>query len=181
MSGDEGTDLTDRHNPTATLSNGDIPNNSETMSLNQNGGDEVGYESGMNKLSSSYANKLSPESLTKANLRKLEVNVPNGADYDVWLHVASVHEFASIEGVDYVLRNGPWMIRRIPIFLNKWSPFVSLLKEESSLVPVWVKFHDVPLVAFSSGGLSMMATKIGTPMMLPCVWNHGGGVAMQES
>ncbi|GKF59395.1 hypothetical protein Tco_0176181 [Tanacetum coccineum] len=102
----------------------------------------------MNKLSSSYANKLSPESLTKANLRKLEVNVLNGDDCDVWLHVASVHEekyglekvtlvkgffffkFASIEGVDYV------------------------------------KFHDVPLVAFSSDGLSMMATKIGTPMML---------------
>ncbi|GJT48401.1 hypothetical protein Tco_0974558 [Tanacetum coccineum] len=34
---------------------------------------------------SSYANKLSLTSLTKANLRKLEANVPNDADYDVWL------------------------------------------------------------------------------------------------
>ncbi|GJY56093.1 zinc finger, CCHC-type containing protein [Tanacetum coccineum] len=39
--GDEGTDLTDMHKPTATLSNGDIPNNSETTSPNQNGGDEL--------------------------------------------------------------------------------------------------------------------------------------------
>ncbi|GKC62757.1 zinc knuckle CX2CX4HX4C containing protein [Tanacetum coccineum] len=51
--------------------------------------------------------------------------------------------FSSSEGVDSVLRDGPWMIREIPIFLNKWSPTVSLLKEELSRVPVWVKFHDV--------------------------------------
>ncbi|GKD76674.1 zinc knuckle CX2CX4HX4C containing protein, partial [Tanacetum coccineum] len=58
------------------------------------------------------------------------------------------------------------MIRRVPIFLNKWSPSVSLLKEELSRVPVWVKFHDVPLVAYTSDGLSLIATKNCTPMML---------------
>ncbi|GJV65045.1 hypothetical protein Tco_1475873 [Tanacetum coccineum] len=42
--------------------------------------------------SSSYATKLSPTSLTKANLRKLEANVPNDADYDLWLPLASVHK-----------------------------------------------------------------------------------------
>ncbi|GJU19667.1 putative ribonuclease H-like domain-containing protein [Tanacetum coccineum] len=78
---------------------------------------------------SSYAIKLSPMYLTKANLRKLEVNVPNYADYNVWLPLASVHE----------------MIREIPIFLNNWSPSMSLLKEDLSRIPVYVKFHDVPL------------------------------------
>ncbi|GKE47842.1 hypothetical protein Tco_1479100 [Tanacetum coccineum] len=55
-----------------------------------NGGDQVGNESGMNKFPSSYANTLSPKSLTKANLQKLEANVPNGADYDVRLPLALV-------------------------------------------------------------------------------------------
>ncbi|GJY74262.1 reverse transcriptase domain-containing protein [Tanacetum coccineum] len=68
-------------------------------------------------------------------------NVLNDADYDVLLPLASVHKglkkvtmakgffffkFSSIEGVDLVLRDGPWMIRGIPIFLNKWSPSMSL-------------------------------------------------------
>ncbi|GKB64164.1 hypothetical protein Tco_0920350 [Tanacetum coccineum] len=41
------------------------------------------------KTPSSYANKLIPTSSTKANLWKLEANVPNGTDYDVWLPLAS--------------------------------------------------------------------------------------------
>nr|GEY95455.1 hypothetical protein [Tanacetum cinerariifolium] len=41
---------------------------------------------------SSYANKLSPTSMTKANLRKLDANVTNDADYDIWLPLASVHK-----------------------------------------------------------------------------------------
>ena len=60
------------------------------------------------------------------------------------------------------LRNGPWMIRGIPIFLNKWSPETNLLKEGLSCVPAWVKFHDVPVVAYTSDGLSLIAYKIGT-------------------
>ncbi|GJS18623.1 hypothetical protein Tco_0413095, partial [Tanacetum coccineum] len=52
------------------------------------------------------ANKLSPTPLTKAKLQKLETNVPNDANYDVWLPLASVHEFSSSEGVDSVLRDG---------------------------------------------------------------------------
>ncbi|GKC67999.1 ribonuclease H-like domain-containing protein [Tanacetum coccineum] len=92
---------------------------------------------------------------------KLEANVPNDANFDVWIPLALVHEegygfkrvtmvkgffffkFSSIEGADSMLRDGPWMIYEIPIFLNKWSPLVSLLKEELLHVPVWVKFHDV--------------------------------------
>ncbi|GKC52557.1 zinc knuckle CX2CX4HX4C containing protein, partial [Tanacetum coccineum] len=95
-----------------------------------------------------------------------DVNVPNGVDYDVWLPLASVNEFASIEGVESVLLNGPWMIHEIPIFLNKWSPSVSLFKLELSHVFVWVKFHDVSLVTYTSDGLSLIAAKIGTLMML---------------
>ena len=33
-------------------------------------------------------------------------------------------------------------------------------------MPVWVKFRNVPIVAFTEDGLSLMATKIGRPIML---------------
>ncbi|GJU67077.1 zinc knuckle CX2CX4HX4C containing protein [Tanacetum coccineum] len=69
-------------------------------------------------------------------------------------------KLAYIEGGEYVLYNCLWMIRGIPILLNKWSSSVSLLKEELSYVPVWVKFHDVLLVAYTSDGSSLMATKM---------------------
>ncbi|GJW75602.1 zinc knuckle CX2CX4HX4C containing protein [Tanacetum coccineum] len=124
----------------------------------------------INVVPSSYANKLSPKPSTKANLQKLEANVPNGTNYDVWLPLNSVYEvndrmknslyeyfigkrlaflivewcvrnnwekyglekvtpvkgffffkLAYIEGVESVLYNCPWMIRGIPILLNKWS------------------------------------------------------------
>ncbi|GKA39863.1 retrotransposon protein, putative, ty1-copia subclass [Tanacetum coccineum] len=34
------------------------------------------------------------------------------------------------------------------------------------LYPVWVKFHDIPIIAFTEDGLSAIATKLDTPMML---------------
>ncbi|GKF10875.1 hypothetical protein Tco_0048801 [Tanacetum coccineum] len=52
----------------------------------------------------------------KVNFCTLESNVHNEADFDVKILIASVEE----------------MIRGIPVFLNKWSPYVSLTKEELS-------------------------------------------------
>ncbi|GJT46468.1 RNA-directed DNA polymerase, eukaryota, reverse transcriptase zinc-binding domain protein [Tanacetum coccineum] len=43
--------------------------------------------------------------------------------------------------------------------------------EELSRVPTWVKFHDFSLVAYTSDGLSLIATIIGTPMMLDSYTN----------
>ncbi|GKA13769.1 zinc knuckle CX2CX4HX4C containing protein [Tanacetum coccineum] len=115
---------------------------------------EVGLESVMKEAPTFYANMLSPTSLTKADLQKLDANVPNDAHFDIWLPLTLVHEFSSTEGVDSVFRDGPWIIHGVPIFLNKWSPSMSLLIEELSRVLVWVKFHSVMLVAYTLDGLS---------------------------
>ncbi|GKC51698.1 putative ribonuclease H-like domain-containing protein, partial [Tanacetum coccineum] len=88
---------------------------------------------------------VNPGTPHEANLLKLDANVPNDADYDVWLPLASVHELSCTEDVDSVLRDGPWMIRGVPIFLNKWSPLRESFNEELSRVPTWVKFHDFSL------------------------------------
>nr|GFD23230.1 hypothetical protein [Tanacetum cinerariifolium] len=83
-------------------------------------------------------------------------------------------KFSSTEGVDSVLRDGPCRISVVYIFLNKWSPSVSLLKKDLSRVPVWVKFHDVLLVAYQSDGLSLITMKIGTQMILDSYTNSMG-------
>ncbi|GJS14151.1 hypothetical protein Tco_0408623 [Tanacetum coccineum] len=61
-------------------------------SPNKNGSEQVGNKVVMNECPSSYTYKLNPASLTKANFRKLKANLPNYADYDVWLPLTSVHE-----------------------------------------------------------------------------------------
>ncbi|GJT46304.1 cytokinin dehydrogenase 3-like protein [Tanacetum coccineum] len=67
---------------------------------------------------------------------------------------------------DAMLENGPWFIQNNPLIVKKWHPDENLLKEDVSTIPVWVKLHGVPVTAFSNDGLSDIATKLGTPLML---------------
>nr|GEW86836.1 hypothetical protein [Tanacetum cinerariifolium] len=58
------------------------------------------------------------------------------------------------------------MIRNTPIILKKWSMSTSLLKEELTRIPIWVKLHDVPLQVFEEDGISLIATFIRKTIML---------------
>ncbi|XP_022040610.1 uncharacterized protein LOC110943164 [Helianthus annuus] len=88
-------------------------------------------------------------------------------------------KFDSKEGMMKVLEGGPWLIRKVPLFLNVWSPSVNLRKECIKSVPVWVKLHNVPIAIYTDGGLSLLASKLGTPKRLDgytadmCVDNWG--------
>ncbi|GJY48015.1 zinc knuckle CX2CX4HX4C containing protein [Tanacetum coccineum] len=53
-------------------------------------------------------------------------------------------KFDSSKGLEDVIESAPWMIRNSPIILKKWTRNTSLLKEELTRIPVWVKLHDVP-------------------------------------
>nr|GEZ60191.1 hypothetical protein [Tanacetum cinerariifolium] len=72
----------------------------------------------------------------------------------------------SIDGLDVMLENGPWFIGNNPLILKKWHPDENVLKEDVSIVLVWVKLHGVLVTAFSEDGLSAIETKLGTPLML---------------
>ncbi|GKG15633.1 zinc finger, CCHC-type containing protein [Tanacetum coccineum] len=52
------------------------------------------------------------------------------------------------------------------LILKKWHSDENLLKEDVRTIPVWVKLHKVPVMAFSKDGLSIIATELGTPLML---------------
>ncbi|GKB43048.1 RNA-directed DNA polymerase, eukaryota, reverse transcriptase zinc-binding domain protein [Tanacetum coccineum] len=58
------------------------------------------------------------------------------------------------------------MIRNTPIILTKWSPNMPLTKDKVTKVPVWVKMHKVPIIAYYKDGLSLIATQVGKPIML---------------
>ncbi|XP_071687999.1 uncharacterized protein [Rutidosis leptorrhynchoides] len=75
-------------------------------------------------------------------------------------------KFESEQGMLDVMEGGPWMIRNSPIILNTWSPDVSLSKEDLTRAPIWVKLFDIPLAAYTEVGLSVIASKIGKPIML---------------
>ncbi|GJX68174.1 hypothetical protein Tco_0303901, partial [Tanacetum coccineum] len=75
-------------------------------------------------------------------------------------------KFATKSGRDQVIEKGPWLIRKSPIILSKWSPSVSLKRGEVTKVPVWVKMYNVPVLAYSEDGLSLLGTQIGKPIML---------------
>ncbi|GJT23166.1 zinc knuckle CX2CX4HX4C containing protein [Tanacetum coccineum] len=68
--------------------------------------------------------------------------------------------------MEQVLENGPWLIRLIPIILNIWMPNAMLKKDEVKTALVWVKMHNVPIVAYSKIGLSLIYMKLGCPIML---------------
>lgn len=78
----------------------------------------------------------------------------------------SVSGAFAIPSVDRVLERGPWLIRNSPIILNKWTPTLSLNRNEVNKVPVWIKIYNVPLLAYSEDGLSLIATQVGKPIML---------------
>ncbi|GKC42458.1 RNA-directed DNA polymerase, eukaryota, reverse transcriptase zinc-binding domain protein [Tanacetum coccineum] len=60
----------------------------------------------------------------------------------------------------------PKVKRIVSLMLKKCSSDANLMKEVVCNVPVWVKFHDVLIIVFTKDGLSVIATKLGTPLML---------------
>ncbi|GKA38532.1 zinc knuckle CX2CX4HX4C containing protein [Tanacetum coccineum] len=75
-------------------------------------------------------------------------------------------KFDSRAGLEAVLEGGPWLIRKSPIILKKWSMDTRLLKEEITRISIWVKLHDVPIQVFEEDGISLIATFIGKLVML---------------
>ena len=68
--------------------------------------------------------------------------------------------------MERVLEEGPWLIRLVPIFLNIWTPNTKITKDDITVAPVWVKLHNILVVAYSEVGLSLINTQIGRHIML---------------
>ncbi|GJS97504.1 zinc knuckle CX2CX4HX4C containing protein [Tanacetum coccineum] len=89
-----------------------------------------------------------------------------GLQRSMFHHGFFFFQFKTKAGMEQVLAKGPWRIRNVPIMLNIWNPTKKLVKEKVKTVQVWVKLHNVPVVAFSELSLSLITTKVGKPIML---------------
>ncbi|GJW33216.1 putative RNA-directed DNA polymerase, eukaryota, reverse transcriptase zinc-binding domain protein [Tanacetum coccineum] len=85
--------------------------------------------------------------------------------YGFFLGKWMAYPFSSKDGLDAIMENGPWFIHNNPFILQNWNLNVTLQKKDVGNVPVWVKLHGVLMMTFSDDGLSIIATKLGTPLM----------------
>nr|GEV80388.1 hypothetical protein [Tanacetum cinerariifolium] len=97
---------------------------------------------------SSYANVTCKPSGKKVNVRTLFT--PAGNRIDVVVLVDSIRAIS----------------KRFANTAYEMASDENLLKENVSTVPVWVKLHGVLVTAFNEDGLSAIATKLGTSLML---------------
>ncbi|KAJ9536437.1 hypothetical protein OSB04_un000395 [Centaurea solstitialis] len=75
-------------------------------------------------------------------------------------------KFNDVGGSKQVVEAGPLMIRGVPLFVEHWEPGKALSKPIHNSCPLWVKLHNVPLVAFNKEGLSRIASALGVPKQL---------------
>ncbi|GJR09862.1 zinc knuckle CX2CX4HX4C containing protein [Tanacetum coccineum] len=75
-------------------------------------------------------------------------------------------KFDSRAGLEAILECGPWLICNSPIILKKWSMDTRLLKEELTLISIWVKLHDVPIQVFEEDEADLVdVVTIGIPSL----------------
>lgn len=43
-----------------------------------------------------------------------------------------------------VLQSDHWMIKEVPLFIQRWQSGACLTKAKHEKVPAWVKIHDIP-------------------------------------
>ncbi|KAJ9541737.1 hypothetical protein OSB04_028243 [Centaurea solstitialis] len=65
-----------------------------------------------------------------------------------------------------MIANGPLMVRGVPMFVAQWDPLKGLTKPVHNTCPLWVKLHNVPLVAFNKEGISRIASALGVPKQM---------------
>ncbi|GKD50246.1 hypothetical protein Tco_1279222, partial [Tanacetum coccineum] len=140
---------------------------------------------------SSYANVTGTPSGTKVNFCTLFT--PGGNGIDVVVPVESIQpiskRFANTTYGFFLGKRAAYLVVANYV-RNAWGKYgwskwmwhsdVNLLKEDVGTVNVWVKLYGVSVTAFKEDGLSNIATKIVTPLMLDsymsnmCMQSWGG-------
>ena len=65
-------------------------------------------------------------------------------------------KFKNVEEREVVIANGPWHFAGNPIILKKWEPKFKANKDLTKSVPIWVRFHNVPIQYWSEDGLTIV-------------------------
>ncbi|KAI0504298.1 hypothetical protein KFK09_015250 [Dendrobium nobile] len=73
-------------------------------------------------------------------------------------------KFTSVEDMEMVFSGGPWFLLGKPFVLQKWNPKFKPKRDESGLIPIWIKILDLPLALWTPSGISKIASYIGIPI-----------------
>ncbi|KAJ9536330.1 hypothetical protein OSB04_un000493 [Centaurea solstitialis] len=87
---------------------------------------------------------------------------------DIMMNASGVYffKFNDEGGCTHVVEQGPLFIRDAPLFAFKWDPSKGLSKPVHSMCPLWVKLHNIPLVAFNVEGIGRIASTLGIPKQM---------------
>ncbi|KAJ9536713.1 hypothetical protein OSB04_un000098 [Centaurea solstitialis] len=87
---------------------------------------------------------------------------------DIMMNASGVYffKFNDEGGCNHVVEQGPLFIREAPLFAFKWDPSKGLSKPVHSMCPLWVKLHNIPLVAFNVEGIGRIASTLGIPKQM---------------
>ncbi|KAJ9560946.1 hypothetical protein OSB04_006106 [Centaurea solstitialis] len=75
-------------------------------------------------------------------------------------------KFETEGGALQVVNLGSVMINGVPFFLLPWDPTRGISKPQHTSCPLWVKIHNIPLVAFNNEGISRIASALGIPIRM---------------
>lgn len=91
--------------------------------------------------------------------RSIELNWDFIAPPEIYLHDDGFFliKFASISDRDEVLCSGPYFYANAPIITKAWEPNFKLNDEVLKVVPLWVKFPNLPLNCWGADTLSRIA------------------------
>ncbi|GJR13118.1 RNA-directed DNA polymerase, eukaryota, reverse transcriptase zinc-binding domain protein [Tanacetum coccineum] len=78
----------------------------------------------------------------------------------------SFFKFKSIEGMNFVIEQSPWMVNGRPFVVKKWDTVVCIEKADPCKIPIWIKLLNVPLKAWSTRGISALVSRLGRPIMM---------------
>ncbi|GJW58496.1 RNA-directed DNA polymerase, eukaryota, reverse transcriptase zinc-binding domain protein [Tanacetum coccineum] len=75
-------------------------------------------------------------------------------------------KFRESDGMEFVLENGSWMVNDKSLMVQKWDHDVVIDISEPKTLPCWIKLHNVPLNAWTSNGISAIASGLGKPLIM---------------
>ncbi|GKC98790.1 RNA-directed DNA polymerase, eukaryota, reverse transcriptase zinc-binding domain protein [Tanacetum coccineum] len=81
---------------------------------------------------------------------------------EVIVNSVNLFTFKDEKGINYVLEQGPWLIRSRPMFDQKWDPKIGMIKAEPKVLPIWINMMNIPMEAWSMEGISALASSLGT-------------------
>lgn len=65
-----------------------------------------------------------------------------------------------------VVESSPLMIKGVPLFVSPWDPSKGVSKPVHTSCPLWIKFFNIPLVAFNREGICRIASAVGIPLRM---------------